>query len=227
MGRGCAVRNPQEADGVRKLLQDARRADRAGCRRTAWRTTPRSSPCRVATSWSRRGTRSVVDFTDTANPVEIAFFDRGPTDVPNPGALNLGGLWSTYWYNGYIYGSEIARGFDTFGPLPSEFLSEDEVAAASQVEQDQFNAQPQLRLAWKPSFEVVGSHFDQAVRSGALSGRALDRVEDAIQDAERLAGAGSDRAAAKELRTGSRHLRGSGDQGELRPAMHDLARALR
>ena len=27
-------------------------------------------------------------------------------------ALVLGGFWSTYWYNGAIYGSEIARGFD-------------------------------------------------------------------------------------------------------------------
>ena len=56
-------------------------------RRTAWPTTPRSSRCRAATSWSRRGTRaalSVIDFSDTANPVEIAYFDRGPINVAEP-----------------------------------------------------------------------------------------------------------------------------------------------
>ena len=62
-----------------------------------------------------QGGLSVIDFTDTANPVEIAYFDRGPINTPNPTGLNLGGLWSTYWYNGQVYGSEIARGFDTFG----------------------------------------------------------------------------------------------------------------
>ena len=47
-----------------------------------------------------QGGLSVIDFTDTANPVEIAFFDRGPINIPNPAGLNLGGFWSTYWYNG-------------------------------------------------------------------------------------------------------------------------------
>ena len=67
-------------------------------------------------AWYQGGV-SIIDFTDTANPTEIAFFDRGPINTPNPTTLNLGGLWSTYWYNGTIYGTEIARGFDTFGVL--------------------------------------------------------------------------------------------------------------
>ena len=174
-----------------------------------------------------QGGLSVIDFSDTENPVEIAFFDRGPINVPNPAALNLGGLWSTYWYNGQVYGTEIARGFDTFGLVPSEFLSEDEIAAASEVKQKQFNAQHQFKLTWRPSFAVVGSYFDQAVRSGALSGRTLDKVEDAIGDAERLADRGKDKAAAQELKDGARHLRSWGDQGELRDAMFDLAKKLR
>ena len=56
-----------------------------------------------------QGGASLVDFTDSANPVEIGYFDRGPISAT---ALVLGGFWSTYWYNGAIYGSEIARGFD-------------------------------------------------------------------------------------------------------------------
>ncbi|HWM73793.1 MAG TPA: hypothetical protein VNQ53_08635, partial [Nocardioides sp.] len=173
-----------------------------------------------------QGGLSVIDFGDTENPVEIAYFDRGPIDVPNPTGLNLGGLWSTYWYNGQIYGTEIARGFDTFGLVPSEFLSENEIAAASEVKQHQFNAQHQLRIKWRPSFAVVGSYFDQAVRSGALHGRTLHKVEDAIEDAEWLADRGKDKWAAKELKDGARHLRSWGDQGELRRAMYDLAKRL-
>src|SRR5215831_16370484 len=49
-------------------------------------------------AWYQGGV-SVVDFTDTAHPIEIAYFDRGPVD---PAKRAMGGQWSTYWYNGYI-----------------------------------------------------------------------------------------------------------------------------
>ena len=75
-----------------------------------------------------QGGLSVFDFTDSAHPVEIAFFDRGPIDAKN---LIIGGYWSTYWYNGRIYGSEIARGIDIFKLLPSEYLSQNEIDAAT------------------------------------------------------------------------------------------------
>ena len=68
-------------------------------------------------AWYQGGV-SVFDFTDSAKPVEIAFFDRGPLDAKN---LITGGYWSTYWYNGYIYGTEIARGVDVFRLTPSEY----------------------------------------------------------------------------------------------------------
>lgn len=48
---------------------------------------------------------SVVDFTDPARAREIAFADPDPV-VPT----QLGGDWSTYWYNGRIYESDITRG---------------------------------------------------------------------------------------------------------------------
>jgi hypothetical protein len=50
---------------------------------------------------------SVVDLTDPANAHEVAFADPAPL---NPNALVLGGDWSTYWYNGRIYESDITRG---------------------------------------------------------------------------------------------------------------------
>jgi hypothetical protein len=54
---------------------------------------------------------SVVDFTNPANASEVAFADPAPLVNPNnPAALELGGDWSTYWYNGRIYESDITRG---------------------------------------------------------------------------------------------------------------------
>ena len=78
-------------------------------------------------AWYQGGV-SVFDFTDSAKPVEIAFFDRGPLDAKK---LITGGYWSSYWYNGYIYGTEIARGIDVFRLTPSEHLSQNEIDAAA------------------------------------------------------------------------------------------------
>ena len=59
-------------------------------------------------SWYQGGV-SVYDFTDRANPHEIAFFERGPLSATS---LVLGGSWSAYWYNGYVYSSDITKGLD-------------------------------------------------------------------------------------------------------------------
>jgi hypothetical protein len=93
-------------------------------------------------AWYQGGT-SVFDFTDSANPFEIAYFDRGPIAADR---LVTGGFWSTYWYNGHLYGSEIARGFDVFALTPTPALSADEIAAASAVRVDELNAQHQQRI---------------------------------------------------------------------------------
>ncbi|HEY8340162.1 MAG TPA: hypothetical protein VIK95_09850, partial [Egibacteraceae bacterium] len=135
-------------------------------------------------AWYQGGT-SVWDFTDSSNPVEIAFFDRGPNSGTS---LVTGGFWSSYWYNGHIYGSEIGRGFDTFRLLPSEHLSANEIAAASEVAFDQLNVQTQPRLAWEPSFNLVRATSDQLVRSGDLAPRSAERVEAYLERAERFAG---------------------------------------
>ena len=59
----------------------------------------------VLVSGNYQGGISVVDFTDPANAVEIAYADPAPL-VPT----QLGGDWSTYWYDGFIYESDITRG---------------------------------------------------------------------------------------------------------------------
>ncbi len=172
-----------------------------------------------------QGGLSVIDFSDTANPVEIAYFDRGPISTPaNPNGLNLGGLWSTYWYNGQVYGTEIARGFDTFGLTTSDMLSENELDAAREVVLDEFNAQHQEQVVWEPSFNVAGAYFDQAVRSGELAGATLDTVEKHLAKAEKLEGRGA--AAKAQLANAIRVLDDSGDEGELKQALKDLRDSL-
>jgi len=96
-----------------------------------------------------QGGLSIMDFTDSSNPIEIAYFDRGPIlkDL-----LISGGYWSTYYYEGFIYGTEIKRGLDVFKLLPSEYLSKEEIAAAENAYPAQgprvFNPQQQVPLVW-------------------------------------------------------------------------------
>jgi hypothetical protein len=174
-------------------------------------------------AWYQGGT-SVIDFTDTANPTEIAFFDRGPISTPtSPNALNLGGLWSTYWYNGAIFGTEIARGFDTFALTPSDQLSANEIAAAQEWQVDEFNAQAQPRVDLAPSFNVVKAYRDQAVRAGDLSGRALSEVDKHIAQAEKLdAGDAAQRAVKAQLDNAARKS-GLPASSALVTALNDLA----
>jgi hypothetical protein len=62
----------------------------------------------------------------------------------------LGGYWSTYWYNGRIYGTEISRGIDVFALQPSEFLTAEEIAAAGKAiyPGQLFNPQTQTQVTW-------------------------------------------------------------------------------
>ncbi len=100
-------------------------------------------------SWYQGGI-SIMDFTDSSNPQEIAFFDRGPI---NSEQLVVGGFWSSYWYNGRIYGTEITRGIDVFALEPSEFLTAEEIAAAEAASyaNTRFNPQTQTQVSWDES----------------------------------------------------------------------------
>ena len=136
----------------------------------------------MAQGWYQGGV-SVFDFTDSAHAIEIAFFDRGPIDAKT---LITGGYWSAYWYNGNIYGSEIARGIDVFRLTPSEYLSQNEIDAATQVRTDELNVQEQGRVAWPATAVVARAYLDQLTRSKAIEPEraravrsALDRADDA------------------------------------------------
>ena len=133
-------------------------------------------------AWYQGGI-SVFDFTDPKNPVEIAFFDRGPLSDTEP---ILGGYWSAYWYNGNIYGSEILRGLDVFRLQPSEHLSANEIAAANLVRMERFNPQHQTPITWPAAFVVSRAYLDQLERNQGLPGARIAELRQALDRAERL-----------------------------------------
>nr|WP_206340880.1 DUF305 domain-containing protein [Marinicauda algicola] len=148
-------------------------------------------------SWYQGGI-SVIDFTDAANPVEIAFFDRGPVD---PDVLVSGGYWSSYWYDGRIYATEIVRGLDVFELAPSEHLTANEIEAAALADQGEaFNPQQQLPVSWPDHPVVALAYLDQLVREGALSAEAAEPLYGALASAREHVEAGSgDTALAAQL----------------------------
>jgi hypothetical protein len=169
-----------------------------------------------------QGGASLVDFSDSSNPVEIGYFDRGPVSGTS---LVFGGFWSTYWYNGETYGSELARNFDVLGLTPNAQLSANEIAAAREVQVDRLNVQRQDRFTWEPSFAVVRSFLDQAFRADAGS-KTLGKVDDAITRAEGFADNGQFRAAAAQLDSAANKTKGDGLDG-LSDALRDLADSYR
>jgi hypothetical protein len=136
-------------------------------------------------AWYQGGI-SVFDWTDPANPREIAYFDRGPVDSTKMGS---GGSWSIYWYNGSMFSSEISRGLDIMELTPSEFVSQNEIDAAKTVHFDYFNAQGQPKLVWPPSFALARAYVDQLERSKCLAADRIAAVRQGLANAERVSGA--------------------------------------
>jgi hypothetical protein len=122
-----------------------------------------------------------VDFTDPVHPFEIAYFDRGPID---PKMLILGGEWSAYWYNGSIYGSEIARGLDVFELTPTKFLTQNEIDAAKTIHVSELNVQNQQKIEWGSQLIVAKAFVDQLERSQSLPANRIADLRKAIGNAE-------------------------------------------
>ncbi len=156
-------------------------------------------------AWYQGGI-SVFDFTDSGNPVEIAYFDRGPLDKEQ---LVMSGYWSAYWYNGFIYGTEIARGLDVLKLLPSEYLTQNEIDAAALIAPDEVNVQQQRRIDWPASPVVARAYLDQLGRTGtvqeeraqaltsALDGGAADQLDALANELERDSAGASARDGAR------------------------------
>lgn len=143
-------------------------------------------------AWYQGGV-SIMDFTDASHPYEIAYFDRGPLDEKLRGT---GGFWSVYWYNGYIYGSEIARGVDVFKLVPSKFLTQEEIDASNQVHFDILNVQNQPHIEWPHNLVVAKAYVAQLDRSNALAPARTAAIKTAIAKVENP---GSTRKDAADL----------------------------
>jgi hypothetical protein len=144
-------------------------------------------------AWYQGGI-SVFDWTDAAHPKEIAFFDRGPVDSTR---LASGGSWSTYWYNGVIVSSEIARGLDIFELLPSPLISQNELDAARTIKLAYLNTQGQPKLVWPPSFALAKAYVDQLERSKGLDGGRIKAVRGELATAEKATGTARSSALEK------------------------------
>jgi hypothetical protein len=100
-------------------------------------------------AWYQGGI-SIMDFTDSDNPIEIGYFDRGPISEDT---LGTGGFWSVYFYEGTIYGTEIVRGLDVFKLTESEYLTQAEIDSAinaypAEGPKRLFNPQQQMPMTW-------------------------------------------------------------------------------
>jgi hypothetical protein len=155
-----------------------------------------------------QGGIDVIDFTDADHPYEIAYFDRGPIDQPPaPGDTaaaavsrqrgTIGGSWGAYYWNGMVYSSELARGFDVLELLPTDKLSANELAAAKLVRFEQYNPQSQPKIVWPAAFPVVRSYLDQLVRDKGLAAARTTAIASALNAAEKQSGA----ARGKSLST--------------------------
>lgn len=173
-------------------------------------------------SWYQGGV-SVFDWTDAKNPKEIAFFDRGPVSATRP---EMGGAWSTYWYNGVIISSEIARGLDVAELTPTQFLTQNEIDAAKTVRFSEFNAQGQPQLNWPPSFALAKAFLDQSERNGCMTAARVGEVRTAIAAAERATGTARQQALQALAGSMNRDASNSCDRNknqQLQRALQQLA----
>jgi hypothetical protein len=173
-------------------------------------------------AWYQGGI-SVMDFTDSAHPYEIAYYDRGPIDAKT---LILGGDWSAYWYNGYIYGSEIARGLDVLKLVPSKYLTQHEIDAANLVHYNELNVQNQQQVAWPSKLAVSEAYLDQLERSKALSSDKIGSIRKAIEHAEKSQLSTKDAAKLKKMAPSVETEASSAKDPADAKRLHELAKIL-
>ncbi len=171
-------------------------------------------------AWYQGGI-SIMDFTDANKPFEIAYFDRGPIDPKN---LVLGGDWSAYWYNGNIYGSEIARGLDIFELSPTANMTQNEIDAAKTVRVSELNVQNQNKIEWPRKLVVAKAYIDQLERSKTLSSDQISPLRQAIQKAESDGTAGKLKKLAPPLEKSAGLTKSGADAARLRALAEILKR---
>jgi hypothetical protein len=197
-----------------------------------------------------QGGIDVSDFTDPDHPFEVAYFDRGPVDSPadsmtvaaagspagTPAATpavggggrrfqnTIGGSWGAYYWNGYIYSSELARGFDILELLPSDKLSANELAAAKLVRFTEYNPQSQPHIVWPAAFPVVRSYLDQLVRDNGLSAERTTAIARALDAAEKQTGAARGATLIKLAKAVDGDVAGAKDQARVKSLSAEIKR---
>ncbi|MEP6990968.1 MAG: hypothetical protein ABJA80_08575 [bacterium] len=182
-----------------------------------------------------QGGIDVSDFTDPDHPFELAYFDRGAVDAPPPAGDStansrtrgtIAGSWGAYYWNGYVYSSEMARGLDVLELLPSDKLSANELAAAKLVHFTDYNPQSQPHVTWPAAFPVVRSYLDQLVRDNGLSATRTTAISNALSAAQRQGGAARSRSLTALAKQVDADVSGAKDQARVRwmsAAIKDLA----
>jgi hypothetical protein len=180
--------------------------------------------------WYQGGV-DAIDFTDPDHPFEIAFFDRGPIDAPSDTAnasarsrYTIGGSWGAYYYNGLVYSSELARGFDVYQLLPSDQLSKNELAAAKLVHLSEYNPQSQPHIVWPPAFPVIRSYLDQLVRNDGLASDRTTAIDKALTTAEKQSGAARKATLTKLASQVDKDVDGAKDQARVKKMAEEIRR---
>jgi hypothetical protein len=183
-----------------------------------------------AQGWYQGGI-DVMDFTDADHPTEIAYYDRGPIDAPgdtsnasNRARYTIGGSWGAYYWNGYIYSSELDRGFDVYELTPSDQLSANEIAAAKLVTLKEYNPQSQPKLVWPAAFPVVRSYLDQLVRNGGLAADRTSAVSAALDAAEKKSGTARRAALTALAKQVDGYASGAKDAARVRTMSSEIKR---
>jgi hypothetical protein len=178
-----------------------------------------------------QGGIDVSDFTDPDHPFEIAFFDRGPVDAPadtvaagGRSRYTTGGSWGAYYWNGYVYSSELARGFDVLELLPTDKLSKNELAAAKLVKFTEYNPQSQPHIVWPAAFPVVRSYLDQLVRNNGLAAARTTAIGSALDAAEKQAGAARGAALTKLAADVDKDVSGAKDSARVKAMAAEIKR---
>ena len=152
-------------------------------------------------AWYQGGI-SVIDFTDSSNPIEIAYFDRGPYLEDE---LIPGGFWSVYYYEGAIYGTEIQRGIDVLKLTPSDHLTANEIEAANDAfpaigSKRLFNPQQQIPMVWPAKPDVALAYIDQLIRDNAIEEKTAENIIDKLGKAKLAMEKGGSRRLARQIK---------------------------
>jgi hypothetical protein len=224
------------SDNDRKMTQQgyfkipAAKSDRENCVAHNGGLVPVPGRNLYVQGWYQGGV-DVMDFTDPNHPFEVAYFSRGPIDPPGDTSnasgrarYTIGGSWGAYYWNGYVYSSELDRGFDVLELTPGPQLSANELAAAKLVRFKEYNPTSQPKLVWPAAYPVVRSYLDQLVRNEGLASDRTTAISAALDAAEQKNGAAAATALTALAREVDADASGAKDAARVRMMATEIRR---